>query len=277
MSFVLSKKTTVAGEQPAVVAVDPRLLDAGDDVGVRDDEPLRGDPAGALDPEPARVADHPHDAQRGPVDALRPEHGRVGRGDARRRAGEDSERVDPREGVDQPRRRQLVVQRREDAGVPRVRPQPRLAREIEEDRADRPAEREPDRGAEEAARDVVEEAQRAEHGERLAEAVAELGAERLPDRPEHHRAREPDDGQPAREVAAHERRHDACTEVEPDEEAAEREDARHEPAPEPRERGERNQPDRDEVEQRHASRFARATFIPRYLEPPLQSLGPRGA
>ena len=198
MSFVLSKETTGGGSsRPSLRSIRGSSTPATTWAFVTT-RPLRGDPAGALDPEPARVADDPHDAQRRAVEPAEPSTDGSGAatpaaGPARTangsiRASASISRVGGSSSFSVER----MLESR--AYVPQL----RLAREIEEDGADRPAEREPDRGAEEAARDVVEEAQRAEHGERLAEAAAELGAERLPDRPEQHRAREPDEGQPAR-------------------------------------------------------------------------------
>ena len=109
-------------EENAVVAIDARLVDPGDDVRIRDDEPRRGDPAGALDAEPAGVADHSHDAERGGVDACGVEDSGAGRIDPGRGPGERGERVDPRERVDQPVRRKLLVERGEDRRVLGVAP-----------------------------------------------------------------------------------------------------------------------------------------------------------
>ena len=154
--------------------------------------PLPGDPARALDPEPAGVADDAHDAERRAAHARRVENGRVGRLDAGRRAGERGERVDLRERVDQAVRRQLLVEPREDRRVLRVVAEIGLPGEIEEHGADGPAEREAGDRAEDAATDVVEEAKRAEHDEESG-AGAVRPASRAPGRarrtPSRRRAR----------------------------------------------------------------------------------------
>ena len=115
-----------------------------------------------------------------------------GRVDARGRAREGGERVDLRERVDQPVRRQLLVERREDRRVLGVVAQLGLPREVEEHRADGPAEREPGDGTEHAAADVVEEPKRAEHDEQPG-AGAARPASRSPGRsrrtPSRRRAR----------------------------------------------------------------------------------------
>ena len=48
----------------AVRPVDVRLVDTGDDVGVRDHDPGRSDPARPLEPEPAGEPEDAHDAAR---------------------------------------------------------------------------------------------------------------------------------------------------------------------------------------------------------------------
>ena len=105
---VLVERDDLRVEEGAVVAVDVWRVDSGNDVGVRDDEAVARDPARAFDPEPAGVADDAHDAERRAAHAGRVEHGRVGRLDSGRRAGEGGERVDLRERVDQAVRRQLL-------------------------------------------------------------------------------------------------------------------------------------------------------------------------
>ena len=83
----------------------------------------------------------------------------VGRVHACRGPRERGERVDLRERVDQAVRRHLLVELREDRRVLGVVAQVGLLREIEEHGADGPAEREARDGAEDAAADVVEQAQ----------------------------------------------------------------------------------------------------------------------
>ena len=112
-----------------------------------------------------------------------------------------------------------------------------LPGEIEEHRADGPAEREAGDRAEDAATDVVEEAQRAEHDEELPQVPSDQRAERLAERGAHHRAAERDERQPAREVVADERRPDARAEIEADRESGEREHSDDEPPPEAANRG----------------------------------------
>ena len=166
------------------------------------------------------------------------------------------------ERVDQPVRRQLLVEAGEDRRVLRVVAQLGLAREVEEHRADGPAEREPGDGAEHAAADVVEEPKRAEHDEQPPQVPPGQRADGLADRGAHHRTAERDERQPAREVTADQRRPDAGAEVEADREPGEREDADHEPTPEARERGQDDERDGDQVEGRHSSRFARERRSP---------------
>ena len=194
--------------------------------------------------------------------ARRVEHGRIRRPHSGGRAGEGRERVDLRERVDQPVRRQLLVEAGEDRRVLRVVAQLGLAREIEEHRADGPAEREPGDGAEHAAADVVEEPKRAEHDEQPPQVPPGQRADGLADRGAHHRAAERDERQPAREVTADQRRPHARAEVEADCEPGEGEHADHEPTPEARERGQDDERHGDQVEGRHPSRFARDALLP---------------
>ena len=137
-----------------------------------------------------------------------------------------------------------------------------LPGEIEEHRADGPAEREAGDRAEDAATDVVEEAKRAEHDEELAQVPPDQRAERLAERGAHHRAAECDERQPAREVVADERRPDAGAEIEADREPGEREHADDEPPPEAAKRGDDDERQRDQIEDGHSPRFARSGCSP---------------
>ena len=173
MSLILSNETTRASRRtPSLRSTCGSSIPATTCAFVTT-RPGAGDPARPLDAEAAGVADHAHDAERGGGDAGGVEHGRIGRVDVCRRAGEGGERVDLRERVDQAPWGEILVERREDRRVLRVATELSLSRDIEENRADRPAEREPECGTEDPAADVVEHPERAEHEQAAAEAAAD--------------------------------------------------------------------------------------------------------
>ena len=93
-----------------------RVLLAGDDVGVGDDDAGRGDPAGALDRQAAGGAEHAHDAARGALARRRRGRSRgSGAATSARGPGDRGQRVEPRERVqDRARRRQHLVQLAQD-------------------------------------------------------------------------------------------------------------------------------------------------------------------
>ena len=152
-------------------------------------------------------------------------------------------------------RRELLVEGREDRRVLGVAAELGLAGEVEEHRADGPAEREPGDGAEQPAADVVEEPQRAEHEQCPPEAAARHRPDRLADRRAQHRDAEGDERKPPAEVAADERGADPRADVEAEREPGEREDADDEASPEAGERGQDDERERDQIDGRHSSRF----------------------
>src|SRR5262249_51358531 len=127
-------------ERLAVAPVDLRLLDPGHDVRVRDHDARSHDPARALDAETARDAGHTDDARRSTDDIGVAGQFRVRRRDDGRRSEEDADRIDALERREETLRRELVVDPREDRGLLHRLAEIRLARQVEEDGADRPAE-----------------------------------------------------------------------------------------------------------------------------------------
>ena len=92
-----------------------RVVLAGDDVGVGDDDPVARHPSGALHAEAARGPEHAHHALRRRLHLRIARDLRVRRPHARRRAADLRQRVEPRERVqDRARRGQRRVQPLED-------------------------------------------------------------------------------------------------------------------------------------------------------------------
>ena len=94
--------------------LDGRVALAGDDVGRRDDEIVRREPAAALDSDPARRAEDAHDVGGGAADRLVPRDAGAQRTARRLRPDDRGERVDPREQVQQSLRRHRLVEAADD-------------------------------------------------------------------------------------------------------------------------------------------------------------------
>ncbi len=148
---------------PAAVAADlhDRVALARDHVRVGHDEAGRRDPAAALDPEPARRTEDPHDAR-----AARPGRPRaariprVGGGDVGGRPVDRRQRIEARERVeDRARRRQQLVELAQDRRVLESRSQRRRAGRLERDRADDPRDPEPDARRQHRAEQAVDRPQ----------------------------------------------------------------------------------------------------------------------
>ena len=161
-----------------------------DDVRVRDDEPARGDPAGALDPEPARRAlDADH--ARGRVADLRvPRDRRPRRRHVRRRARDRRKRVEPRQRVqDRPRRRQHAVERAEDRRPLDVVAELPRPRRLQRHRTGEPRQGQSDRPRQQRAADAVEDPE-ARGGQPPPDPVPEDLQEASQDHPADQRAGE---------------------------------------------------------------------------------------
>ena len=102
---------------------------------------------GALDAEPARDAADADDGAAGRPHLRVAGDRRLGRRHAGGRPDERRERVDAPHGVHHALGRHGIGQRRDDRGLLREPPKLALTRDVEEHGADRPADREPDRGA----------------------------------------------------------------------------------------------------------------------------------
>ena len=137
------------GDQPAVGLRldDVRPVLSGDDVRGGDDDAGCRDPTAPRDPEPASGAEDAHDAGRGSADDGVVDHGRCGRLIGDRRAGDRRERIDAREHVQEPLRRDDVVEATEDLRALNALAQRALVREQQRGRAADPDEREPGGGA----------------------------------------------------------------------------------------------------------------------------------
>ncbi len=256
MSLILSNETTRASSEDAVVSVDVGRIDPRDDVCVRDDETRRRDPARALDAEPARVADHAHDAERSVTDAGGVEDGRVGWVDICSRAREGGERIDMRERVDQALGRKLLVERRQDRRVLGIAAELHLAGDVEKYCADGPAEHEAHDGTEYSAAHVVEHTQRTEHDQPPSKAPADHRPDRLTDGGEQHRPAESDQREPPRPDRRRQGRAEAGAEIGAEREAGKGEDADDEASPKPREGSEDDESEGNQIDGRHPPRFA---------------------
>jgi len=146
------------------VREDDRVVLAGDDVRVGDDQPVPGRPAGALDAEAAGGADDAHHAggrrlHPGPAgDPLR-RRGHVGAG-----AVDGGERVEARERVEhRPGRRQHRIEPREDLRALDVASQRPGAGRVQQDGADQPRDPQRDGGAQDRPHQPVERSQARRH------------------------------------------------------------------------------------------------------------------
>ena len=183
-----SKATTSASRYSPSPLVDPCVLHPGDDVGVRDDEVRRRDPAGALDAEAAGGPGDAEDAGSRPATPALWSSAGSGGGDLRQRPADRRERVDARDRIEQPRRRHPLVDLAEDPRALHLLAQLRLAGHVQRDGAGDPDDRRPGRRAEHEPAERVEHAQRRHDEEARADRVARDRRRALD---EHGRARPP--------------------------------------------------------------------------------------
>ena len=187
---------------------------------------------------------------------------RVGRVDRRLRAGDRRQRVDPFERVDQTAGRELVVEPREDHGLLRVVAQVGLAGQVEQHRAERPAQREPGRSPEHPAAGRVEWPDRPDH-ECAARGPTEQHADELAERRAHRPADQRDERDEPRLLPADETGRELGADDRPRDETAEREHPGHEPATETADRSDGDDGEDDEVEHSHVQReYAAAASAP---------------
>ena len=147
----------------AVAAVDPRILHPGDDVRVRDDEVRRRRPARAGDAEAAGAAGDPEDAVAGGADGRARQQRRIGRRDVRLGPSDREKRIDPRDRVEQARRRHALVDLAEDPRALHLLSQLALAGQVERDGPQHPDDRDAGDGAEHETAERVEPPQRRQH------------------------------------------------------------------------------------------------------------------
>ena len=236
-----------------------RVVLSRDDVRGGDDEPRRREPAASLDADTAGVAGDPDDGRlragdRGAADDRRARRRLCGRG----RPRDGREGVDACEQPEQAARRHLLVEAADDRRALHFAAQPRLAGDEQCGRADHPDERDPGGRAEDEPAERVDEPERRQP-EPAAEERADDAGDGLEEERAGDRAAEPGERRPGRAGAAVEQvRRRARADVGAGDEAAEREGARDEPAPEPAERGQRDERERDPVDgrERHARSLA---------------------
>jgi hypothetical protein len=236
-------------------------------VRVRDDDAGCGDPAGSLDSEPAGGAGDADDGAAGGLD-------RAGAGDRGigcrchgRGAGERPEGIDAGDGVDQRSRRHALVDRGEDDGALDVPPGLCLPGQVEDGCGDDPAEREPGGGAEQEPACGVERAQRRDDEERRADDPTRDAGEAADQRADEHGADERGDRDPLCLVVGEQPRPDLGAEPGSADQPGEREDADHEPAPQPCEREQHDRGERDPVDDRHPDGYAFGARIPAGADP----------
>ena len=234
-----------------VTAVDPCVLHPGDDMGVRDDELRRRNPAGALDAEAAGGPGHAEDAGSRLFDAGALEEARVGRGDLRQRPADRRERVDALDRVEQPRRRHPLVDLAEDARALHLLAQLCLAGCVQRGRAGDPDDRRTGRRAEHEPAQRVQHAQRGHDEESPADRVARDRRHALDERGPDDRAAERGERRVGRRAPGQELRRELGAEVRAGRDPREREGAGDEPAPKPVQRRQPDHGGRDPVDRRH--------------------------
>ena len=170
-----------------------RPPDACDHVGVRHDQAACRDPPRALDTEAARNARHPHDARGRTNDVRILREALVGRSDDRGRAEEDTNGVDPLELLQQALGREDVVDLREDRRALHGATQVGLAREVEEDGTDRPAQEHSGDETEHQPGEAVEQAHPGYHADARVEGSSQQRGETAHEHAEEHRRAERDD------------------------------------------------------------------------------------
>ena len=227
---------------------------------VRHDVAGTDDPARALDPETAGEAPDPNDgAPRGADLWVTGDRG-VGCVDPGGRTDDRRERIDSPDGIHDALRRQRLGQRRDDRGLLRELPQLGLAGEVEQHRADRPADGEPRRGAEHDAAGRVDHPKRRHDGERPPRRAAREPTEGLAEHSAERGAGERDQRDVRASVADHPRRH-AGAEDRAHDEPCERQEPGHEPARKPADRREHDHEYRDPVRDVHVSSLPTAPAV----------------
>ena len=150
----------IRAEALAVHELDQRVLLPCDDVRRRHNEAARSDPPRPLHAEPARCAEHAHDARPRREDCRRSREARIRWRHRRNLAGKRRERVDPGKRSEQLARRDNVVQMAEERRALRGVPQAGLAGDEQRDGAEHPDDDESRDGAEHETAGVVERAPR---------------------------------------------------------------------------------------------------------------------
>ena len=157
----------------------------------------------------------------------------------------------------------IVVQPLEDRRLLDLPPQRQLPGQLQQHRAGDPRGREPERGACEHPADRVEQPQRRDEGDPAAHERARHAGDRLEERRTDERPGEGRERRVRRPRAAGEDvRREPRAEQRAGHEAGERQRGRHQPAAEPRERGQRDDRERDPVDARHPEQVGRARADP---------------
>ena len=229
-----------------VDAVDTRSRHAGDDVRVRDHDARLRDPPGPFDPEAAGDARDADDALRRAdhVGVLRDRS--VGGRDDRGRAEEDADRVDPLERLEEALRREHRVDLGQDRRPLYGSAQVGLGREIQEHRADGPAEEDTRAEPENQAGQAIEQPHPGDDAKARAQGPGDHACEPAHERPEEDRPAERDQ-RDVRRAVAEELRRDPGADVGAEGEAREREGAAEKARRHPVERRDRDDADDDPV------------------------------
>ena len=250
-SLVASNATTVETNALPSGGVDSRVADPGDDVRVRHDEAARRDPARSLDAETARDPGDADDALRRAHDVGILREPLVRRGDDRRRAEEDADRIDALELLEQALGRNDVVDLGEDQRALHRAAQLGLAREVEEHGADRPAQEDAGDEAEHETGEPIEQAACPGITPMLVRSIpASIPARPRMSVPQEDRAAERHDRDVRRTVAQDQRR-EPRAEVRAEGEARERERPAQESRRDPVEPGDSDDDDDDPVRGGH--------------------------
>ena len=242
-------------ERKATGSFDSGRVLPGDDVRGGHDEAASGDPAGARDSEPAGVSKHPYDAWRRLADTGPVQDCGVRRRADGERAFDREQRVDPRERMEDGRRRQQVVELANDHRALGVAAEVRLARDEQHHGAEHPDDREARRRSDQEAAGRVDCAQRLE-SHRGAHPRADVAADRLEHDRAEDRAAEGEERRVARGApAGQEVRREPRAQQRPSHDSGERERGGEQAAEVAGDREQRDERDRDPVEQVHEARL----------------------
>ena len=226
--------------------VDARIHDARDNVGVGHDEPALHHPTRALDAEAASDSRDAHDTARGADDVRVTGDPSLRRRHDRRWPEEGADRVDALELLEQPLRWEDVVDLGQDRRALDRAAQLRLARHVEEHRADRPAQEDAGDEPEREPGEAVEEPHARDHADARAQRSGQQRREPSHEHPGEDRAAERDDGNVRRAVRQDQRR-EARAEVRAEREARERERSAQKPRRDPVQPGDPDDGDDDPV------------------------------